>query len=220
MARVAQAHADYAVPAAQRIAALKLARAAADGAPGEPALQLVLARCALFVASPLEDRSLQAAVAEEGYRAAGLAGADNREGCYYRAVHLGMMIRHKGLIAVGRLPEMETLLKSACREPATDAGGPLRVLGMLYLRAPPWPKGIGDLERALECLEQAAAQFPGHPANHLFTAYALREDDEPEAALGALQKASAALEQGEWGDFGAEWRREIDALRAALKPAR
>ena len=47
--------------------------------------------------------------------------------------------------------------------------GPLRIL-TLYLKAPAWPKGVGDHDKALELLEKAAKTHSGHPLNHLFYA--------------------------------------------------
>ena len=97
--------------------------------------------------------------------------------------------------------------------PELEQGGPLRVHGMLYLRAPPWPASIGDLEAALELLEAAVQQFPEHPQNHLFLAQVLHEDGDAEAAAAALERAEQAIADGDWGAAGPRWQTEIEALR-------
>lgn len=75
-----------------------------------------------------------------------------------------------------------------------DMGGPLRTLGLLYLRAPPWPTSVGDEELALELLERAVTLYDEHPLNHLFYAEALLVDERlPEAirALGRFRERNA-----------------------------
>ena len=90
---------------------------------------------------------------------------------------------------------------------------PLRVLGMLYLRAPAWPKGIGDLDLALEHLEKAVKEFPAHPANCLFYAEALKEDDRTKEAKKYLYLCVELINEGNWGEFGVCWKKDAEKLR-------
>ena len=86
--------------------------------------------------------------------------------------------------------------------PEIDDGGPLRLLGMLYLKAPPWPTGFGDSEKALELLRTAVEKHPRHPLNHLFYAEVLWEADESspvERIESELAIGMRLLAEGNWG---------------------
>lgn len=215
IARVAAGIADYGSPLAKQVAALKLARKATENDPGNRECSMALSRCDMFVSSLIQDRELIHRLAREGYEAIIGAGGiqDDPVAAYYLAVHLGLILRHQGIKAIVRLPELEQVLKTACLKPETDQGGPLRVLGMLYLKAPAWPNGIGDLDQALEYLERAAKEYPLHPANHIFFAEALKEDGRDSNAKEALLRSTALLDSKDWGDFEPFWRRDIEALQ-------
>ena len=49
-------------------------------------------------------------------------------------------------------------------------GGPWRVLGRLYHKAPGFPFSIGDSKKSLECFEKALKFGPKFYLNHLFIA--------------------------------------------------
>lgn len=200
------------------VSAFRIARAVAEGPQSVRAFDLSLARISLMLAGILEAEPDVTAVAAIGFDAARRAGAGdgNAVASYYAGSLLGLIMRGQGMKAVTRLSELERTLKAAMAEPGTDDGGPLRVLGMLYLRAPSWPVGIGDLDLALEHLERAASEFPGHPANHLYYAHALAEDDDKVAARGALDKVDSLVASGEWGEYGPRWKREATELREKL----
>jgi len=209
----ATALADCSRPLSDHNEALELARQAVAAGGGREA-DLALTRCALLVASLEDDKARAYRVAREGYAAARRAGSspDDPVVAYYEAAHLGLIVREQGIRALGRLPELESLFKSACRRPQTDQGGPLRALGMLYLRAPAWPKGIGDLELSLEHLERAVREFPLHPTNHLFYARALKEDDRVSEAKESLRVCLDLIRRGTWGDCGRQWEQQAREL--------
>lgn len=220
MIAAAERHARYRCPLRTLAAAFRTARAVAEDPTAQPpAANLTLAKSALLLASLLPDENDVAAVARVGLAAARRAGADDADpaASYYAGALLGLIMRGQGLRAIGRLPELAKMLKTAAHEPGTDSGGPLRVLGMLYLRAPPWPTGIGDLDLALEYLARAASDFPGHPANHLYYAYALREDGAMAEARKSLDAAVSLIVAGDWGDFGLLWQKEAAELRKVLQ---
>ena len=85
---------------------------------------------------------------------------ESPEACYYFAVNQGIILYTKGLFGLNKLPEIFEALKIAQKNEAIDLGGPLRVLGMMYLKAPAWPSGIGDLDKSLELLEKASKKYP------------------------------------------------------------
>ena len=199
---------------------LTMVDAASAAQPDVAALQRAAARCGFAVAELERDPDVIEAAAQRGMDAAQRLGADSDpEAAYLSALCLGLLMRIDMSAAVSRVPEMQARLKIAGARPELDQGGPLRVLGMLYLRAPPWPASVGDLELALELLEQAAQRFPAHPQNHLFHAQALLEDDEQGEAATALTRAQEALAQGDWGAAAPRWRQEIESLRKRLHEA-
>ena len=139
---------------------------------------------------------------------------------YYLAANLGLAVREHLTLAMENLGRLEGEMKRALAlSPDLDDGGPLRLLGTLYLKAPAWPNGIGDRDKALELLEKAVKKFPGHPLNHLFYAQALWEDGE-ESAMPQV-KAEFALGQkllaeGSWGYSKAPWQKEFDEFQQEI----
>lgn len=135
---------------------------------------------------------------------------------YYFAVNLGLAVKDTPVVALRNLDRLEEELKAAVRyHPAVDEGGPERVLGMLYLQAPSWPKGIGDGDRAVQILAKVAWEYPEHPLNHIFLAQALW-DVEGEEALeeikSHLDEAARLLARQNWGYAHEQWGEAIAEL--------
>ena len=154
-----------------------------------------------------------------GFAETALAQGGTGDGAvhYYLAANLGLAVREHPTQALGSLGRLENEMKQALAlSPDLDDGGPLRLLGSLYLKAPAWPNGIGDLDKALELLEKAAREYPQHPLNHLFYAQALCAEDD-EASLTKLKAEFAAgaklLDQGNWGYNKEPWQKEFDAFQ-------
>jgi tetratricopeptide (TPR) repeat protein len=146
----------------------------------------------------------------------GLGTPDDATLAYILALNLGLSLRERGLDAVAMLGDLVAVLETAAQSPDQDDGGPLRVLAMLYVHAPPWPVGPGDLEAALDLLQRAVTEFPSHPANHLFYAVALLEDGEREKAAAELQLVQTLAEPALWGEYAVRWRAEAETLRAKV----
>ena len=186
----------------------------------EPALlkTALPARLALHLAERSQDSQSKEALANEGVRFGNAAlkqgGANNGAVHYYLAANLGLAIHDHPLQAADQLSTLEQeLQKSAQLSPGVDDGGPLRLLGMLYLKAPAWPNGIGDGDKALELLNKAVDKYPRHPLNHLFLAQALWEVDEKEQQ--AKEQWNQGLEQlnkGAWGYNRDIWNREFQSV--------
>ena len=86
----------------------------------------------------------------------------------------------RGLDLVPRI-EQEALL-AAGLDPGLDFGGPDRILGELYLRAPAFPVSVGDSAKAVEHYSRAATLAPDFAENRLGLAEALLADgDAPRA---------------------------------------
>jgi len=102
---------------------------------------------------------------------------------------------------------------------ALDDGGPLRVMGLLYIRTPAWPTSIGDVEKGLELTRAAVAKYPSHPLNHLALAEALLADDEPEGAKDAVARARALIDPAKHHWRTERYRKDADALEAKARTA-
>ncbi len=125
---------------------------------------------------------------------------DRAEYVFLSGALLGYRIQHRklsGLVRLGRVHE--AFERAAELDPGYADGAPLRALGTLLVKAPAWPRGVGDPERGIETLERAAALFPGHPANHLYLAEALVEEGRNEEAAGSVQKVLELCGQASWG---------------------
>lgn len=149
-----------------------------------------------------------------------IGGGDDGAVHYYLAANLGLAVREHITLATENLDRLEGEMKQALAlSPDIDDGGPLRLLGMLYLKAPAWPNGIGDCDKALEFLEKAATEHPGHPLNHLFYAQALWNEGD-EAALTQVKAKFALgeklLTEGNWGYSKEPWKLEFDNFRQEL----
>lgn len=181
-------------------------------------------RLSLYLAERETSQEKREKLAAEGFGFAETALANGGDGDgavhYYLATNLGLAIREKITLAIENLSRLEGEMKRAMDlSPDIDDGGPLRILGALYLKAPAWPNGIGDPDKALELLEKAVKKHPGHPLNHLFYAQALWDDSDKtllpqikaEFALG-----EKLLAEGDWGYSKQPWKKEFDEFRQEL----
>ena len=149
-------------------------------------------------------------------------GGGDGEVHYYLAANLGLAVREHITLAMENLGRLESEMKQALTlSPDMDDGGPLRLLGALYLKAPPWPSGIGDLDKALELLEKAVKEHPGHPINRLFYAQALWEDDEANLSRvrAELALGEKLLAEGNWGYNKVPWQKEFAMFAQTLGEA-
>jgi hypothetical protein len=178
--------------------------------------------CFLLADRTCNDNTRREQFASEGVRwaeiaiseGAGLDGAVH----YYLGTNLGLAVYEHTALAVKNLKRIASALRKSCQlTPDLDQGGPLRVLGMLYLLAPPWPQGIGDGDKALELLEAVAKRHPTHPRNHIFYARALWEIEEEDAldkVKKHLSEAQKLIMQGgdKWGSANTVWLDEIKEI--------
>jgi tetratricopeptide (TPR) repeat protein len=130
-------------------------------------------------------------------------------------------VREHIALALENMSRLESEMKRALAlSPDIDSGGPLRLLGALYLKAPAWPDGIGDIDKALTLLEQAVKKHPEHPLNRLFYAQALWSTDD-DAVLVQVEAEFALgeklLAEGNWGARKALWQKEFDEFREELE---
>ena len=197
----------------QKVLGFTLAQRAYELSPHHTGAALALARCAAARVEWEKDANQLEAIAELGIEAARSAGAPDRDprAAYWMAVNLGHTILQRGYAAMPLVPVEVAALKTAQMSGEIELGGPLRALGMLYLKAPPWPAGPGDMDAALEILKQAVESYPSHPLNHLFYAQALRESGDGEQATRELKRAAELARPELWGDNAAKWQADVQA---------
>ncbi|QXP90398.1 TRAP transporter TatT component family protein [Methylococcus capsulatus] len=186
-------------------------------------------RICLHLAERNSDPAERARFAREGVERAEAAlaqgGKDDGAVHYYLAANLGLAVRDDMTAALANLHRLEHESEAAVKlSPDFDDGGPLRLLGMLYLKAPAWPAGMGDGDKALDLLGQAVERHPGHPLNHLFYAEALWEVNGESESRRVEEEMAAGwrlLESGSWGYNKQIWEREFADLRQEIGvPAR
>lgn len=175
-------------------------------------------RLSLHLAERTPEADKRENLAAEGVRFAEAAIALGADGDgvvhYYLAANLGLVVRDHATLAMENLPRLQGEMQRAVDlSPEIDHGGPLRLLGMLYLKAPPWPTGFGDGEKALDLLREAVEKHPDHPLNRLFYAEVLWEADESspvERIEAELATGMRLLWEGNWGYNRAFWEKEFD----------
>ena len=137
---------------------------------------------------------------------------------YWYAINVGWLAdvdRSYGLDAVG---EMDTELKRAIEiDERYDLGGPLRVLGILYLRTPAPPVSIGSPRKGLRSLQRAVELFPDYPENYLYLGEALRENGRTDEAKATLGKVMAAPPSPDRQFESAQWKAEAQKLLQSLR---
>jgi hypothetical protein len=137
---------------------------------------------------------------------------------YWLAVALGVQARERHSTGLDALPRIVELLESAVAEaPELDEAGPHRVLALVLLRAPGWPRGPGDPDLGLEHAREAVRLRPDYAPNLLALAEALEKTDQPAESLEVYRRAAAMAEQAvRAGVAGAgEW---LDDARSKVSP--
>jgi tetratricopeptide (TPR) repeat protein len=187
---------------------------------------LLGSRLCLYLAEREAIQEKREKLAAEGvvFAESALAHGGDHEGAvhYYLAANLGLAVREHITLAMKNIDRLENEMKRALiLSPDIDEGGPLRLLGALYLKAPAWPNGIGDRDKALQLLEKVVKAHPGHPLNHLFYAQALWEEGDQavtqvkaEFALG-----ERLLTESDWGYSKAPWKKEFDEFKKEFEEA-
>lgn len=184
-------------------------------------------RLCLLLAEREADPARRDKLAAEGvaFAETALAHGGQNDGAvhYYLATNLGLAVREHITLAMDNLNRLEGEMKKAVAlSPGLDDGGPLRILGTLYLKAPAWPNGIGDRDKAVELLGEAVQKHPNHPLNHLFYAQALWEAGDEEAGprvKSELALGRKLLAEGEWGYRKAPWQKEFDDFEQEMGEA-
>ncbi len=204
------------------LTALERAQGAhADWAGGAGAydLQWRLARAYAALSEP--DGDARASLVPSGLQAAKRAielAADRVEGHYYLA-------QLHGFSALLQKGETRPLLQSFVSESEAaikidekfDNGGPLRIIGVLYARAPKEPVSVGDPEKAVQYMKRAVAAAADYPPNQFFLAEAYIADERYSDAEASLATARKLLADKKWDARRAGWRELMGRVERKLK---
>lgn len=140
------------------------------------------------------------------------------EGHYYLAWLLGYA-------ALQQKDDQKTLLQQLLAEGEAaakadekfDHGGPLRLLGTLYARAPAPPVSVGDPEKAVQNLKRAVAADADFPPNHIYLADALIADERYQDAEAELATGRQQLQNPRWASQRATWKDLLSKVERKLK---
>lgn len=106
---------------------------------------------------------------------------------YARAAIVGRLIQVKALTGANLVPEMERYARLSIQlNPAFREGAAKRLLGLLYVLAPPSLLKHGDSEDGLQMLEELVEKHPTNLENRLRLAEAFISLDDPEPAIEHL----------------------------------
>jgi len=131
---------------------------------------------------------------------------------HYLAAYLaGLEAENHTLKGLSLVPVIERGALEASRlKPELDHGGPDRMLGELYLRAPDPPVSIGDLEKAIVHYQRAVIQDPDFTENRLGLAEAYLEDEEPGPACDQLQRILTRMPPA--NGWEVRWKQTLDLM--------
>ena len=111
------------------------------------------------------------------------------EANFWLAVNYGSYGQEKGIMQSLALvtPIKEAAEKAVKLDESYFYGGPWRVLGRLYHKAPGFPFSIGSTKKAVECLEKAVNLGPKFFLNRVFLAEAYLSNRDKAKAREQLQ---------------------------------
>jgi len=129
------------------------------------------------------------------------------EGHYYSGENLGLSATTKVVGAKFMVPSVRDAAKKALGIDACyDRGGPPRLLGSLYAKAPPWPASIGDPDKGVELLQQALKCSPDWAQNNLLLGDALCAAEKYDEAAKQYQVVMSAQPRPEDTHFLPKWK--------------
>jgi tetratricopeptide (TPR) repeat protein len=119
---------------------------------------------------------------------------DSLEGNFWLAVNYGAFGQEKGIMqSLALISPIKTAAERAAQIDANYFyGGPWRVLGRLYHKAPGFPLSVGSTKKAVECLEKAVEAGPKFFLNRLFLAEAYISNRDKAKARAQLEWILAA----------------------------
>lgn len=98
-----------------------------------------------------------------------------------------------------------------------DNGGPPRILGAIYAKAPAPPVAIGDPEKGVQYLKRAVEISPDYPLNQILLAEAYIADERYQDAQSTLQQARKLLADPKWQKYHDTWKAQLTTVERKLR---
>jgi len=160
-------------------------------------------------------------LAKQGYkyaRAAEKLDKQNGEYAFLAGSLLGFLAQKNPAAHMGSLKTINDKFERAVKlDPDFNGGEALRGMGMLLVKSPAWPIGVGDPDEGIKVLKQAVEAHPDHPANHLYLAEALVATEQYDEAAAPMARTLELLGSGTWGVPGKVWENQIERLRQKIE---
>jgi tetratricopeptide (TPR) repeat protein len=167
-----------------------------------------------------KNKKKQLALADQGIdyaKRAIFVDTASKGGHYYLALNYGMHADAAPSQGLAMVQPMLKELKIVDKMGGSyDYSGPDRVMGQIYLNAPPWPTSVGDLDTAIEHLEEAADETPEYPENHLALAEAYLKARKHGETRKHLQRVLDAQPKPDWAAELPGWQKRAAELMAKL----
>lgn len=158
-----------------------------------PDAGLKAAACYAVLAKEGKEQRAQLADAKKGRALAEKflkSDAQNGFAHYVLAFLTGLVAENNSAQGLRLVPIIEREgLEAANLDPGVDHGGPDRLLGELYLRAPSFPMSVGDSSKAIFHFRRAVGLAPRYLDNRLGLVEALLAEGEAQEACGELKQA-------------------------------
>jgi hypothetical protein len=181
------------------------------------------ARACAWLADELTEPKQRDQFAQHGmqYAKAAVAVEPKRvEGNYYLGINTGLSAQTKTLRAYPMVPKVRDAAQAAVRaNEMFDHAGPLRLLGSVFTKAPPWPASIGDVEEGEKFLARAVQLAPDYPHNHLLFGDALVANGKSGDAACAYQQVLEAPSVPEYAHRLEKWKKEAAESLKKLGPS-
>lgn len=173
------------------------------------------ARTLCLIAQATPSPATKAACASEAFtyaKRARLVQPRRVEGRYFLALSAGLVAETRDVGGLGLVPTIESEAIEAARlDRSYEAAGPDRLLGQLYHQAPGFPVSVGDVDLALEHLQEAVRQAPGYAPNRIALAEVyMDEGREAEARAVVAPLIGSAM------DLPPGWPGRWEKLRSRL----
>lgn len=142
------------------------------------------------------------------------------EAHYYTALSAGLLAETMSVGALSYVSTIETEATEARRlDPGYDGAAPLLLLGELYSKAPGFPLSVGDVDLALELLQEAVRLAPDRQANRIALAEVYLDDRvELDGGLDKVEEARKVVKplEGSKLDLPPRWPERWAKVRTRL----
>ena len=184
-------------------------------APENGKAALEAAACYAYLSRQGRNGAEKLADAKEGRRMAEAAVEffpESATAHYLTAYLIGLEAENDPARGLELVPVLEREALTATQlNPNIDHGGPDRMLGELYLRAPSVPISVGDIEKAILHFRKAVKLAPDFLKNRLGLAEALIENEDTAEACFEIEKIFTLIppEKG----LTTEWNLSLELLK-------